>query len=366
MDNQKKSKKSKHGKKNWRKNIDVTDIEKIENLRNQDKLDKNKIHQMKDEELFELDTKKKEFIGKKIKKKEEKDKKKKKLSKMEQRKIKRIIENEKEKILLKKNENEKKEEIYDMWGNEENNKNNILNKNISYPVVPLPHPGQSYNPNKKDLNHLLKKVVELNKNIYNKEEKKYKKKEINKTNIFKSDDENEEEINISLIKISNNEPVSDLNRLTKKEKRIKEKKKVNKLIDKQNIENKKLKLEIGNMKGLKKLLKERKEYEKKEEEEKKEKEQIEKIKYNQLKKGIIDDQDLLEDFKIKNNNIPLRNLNHSVNPLSQRWENLLKRNVVGIYSREKRKKNSKLNKMKYLDLKGDYNLGLNEDLDIIE
>ena len=146
MDNQKKSKKSKHGKKNWRKNIDVTDIEKIENLRNQDKLDKNKIHQMKDEELFEIDINKKEFIGKKIKKKEEKDKKKKKLSKMEQRKIKRIIENEKEKILLKKNENEKKEEIYDMWGNEENNKNNILNKNISYPVVPLPHPGQSYNP----------------------------------------------------------------------------------------------------------------------------------------------------------------------------------------------------------------------------
>ena len=46
-----------------------------------------------------------------------------------------------------------------------------------------------------------------------------------KTNIFKSDDENEEEINTSLIKISNNEPVSDLNRLTKKEKRIKEKKK---------------------------------------------------------------------------------------------------------------------------------------------
>ena len=250
-----------------------------------------------------------------------------------------------------------------MWENEEEN-NGVSNKNISYPVVPLPHPGQSYNPNKKDLNHLLKKVVELNKKINNKEVNK--KKEINGNKIFKSEDEDEEEINTSLIKISNNEPVSDLNRLTKKEKRIKEKKKVNKLIDKQNIENKKLKLEIGNMKGLKKLLKERKEYEKKEEEEKKEKEQIEKIKYNQLKKGIIDDQDLLEDFKIKNNNIPLRNLNHSVNPLSQRWENLLKRNVVGIYSREKRKKNNKLNKIKYLDLKGDYNLGLNEDLDIIE
>ena len=71
--------------------------------------------------------------------------------------------------------------------------------------------------------------------------------------------------------ISNNEPVSDLNRLTKKEKRIKEKKKINKLIDKQNFENKKLKLEIGNMKGLKKLLKERKEYEKKEEKKEKKK-----------------------------------------------------------------------------------------------
>ena len=365
MDKQKKSKKSKHGKKNWRKNIDVSDIEKADNIRNQEKLDKNKIKQMKDEELFELDIKKKEFIGKKIKKKGEKEKKKKKLSKMEERKIKRIIENEKEKILLKNDKNEKKEEIYDMWENEEEN-NGVSNKNISYPVVPLPHPGQSYNPNKKDLNHLLKKIVELNKSTYNKEENKNKKKEINANNIFKNDDEDEEEINTSLIKISNNEPVSDLNRLTKKEKRIKEKKKINKLIDKQNFENKKLKLEIGNMKGLKKLLKERKEYEKKEEEEKKQKKQYEILKNNQLKKGIIDDQDLLEDFKIKNSNIPLRNLQHSINPLSQRWENLLKRNVVGVYSREKRKKNNKLNKIKYLDLKGDYNLGLNEDLDIIE
>ena len=108
MDKQKKSKKSKHGKKNWRKNIDVSDIEKAENIRNQEKLDKNKIKQMKDEELFELDIKKKEFIGKKIKKKEEKKKKNKKLSKMEQRKIKRIIEKEKEKVLFKKDENEKK------------------------------------------------------------------------------------------------------------------------------------------------------------------------------------------------------------------------------------------------------------------
>ena len=244
MDKLKKSKKSKHGKKNWRKNIDVVDIEKAENLRNQEKLDKNRIKQMSDEELFELNTNKKEFIGKKIKKKEEKKKKNKKLSKMEQRKIKRIIEKEKEKVLFKKDENEKKKEIYDMWGNEEEYNNNLSNKNISYPILPLPHPGQSYNPNKKDLNHLLKKVVELNKKINNKEVNK--KKEINRNNIFKSEDEDEdeEEINTSLIKISNNEPVSDLNRLTKKEKRIKEKKKVNKLIDKQNIENKKLKLEI--------------------------------------------------------------------------------------------------------------------------
>ena len=293
MDKQKKRKKPKHGKKNWRKNIDVIDIEKAENLRNQEELDKNRIKQMKDEELFEIDINKKEFIGKKIKKKEEKKKKNKKLSKMEQRKIKRIIEKEKEKLLFKKDENEKKEEIYDMWGNEEEYNNNLSKKNISYPVLPLPHPGQSYNPNKKDLNHLLKKVVELNKITNNKEVNK--KKEINRNNIFKSEDEDEdeEEINTSLIKISNNEPVSDLNRLTKKDKRIKEKKKVNKLIDKQNIENKKLKLEIGNMKGLKKFLKEKKEYEKKEEEEKKQKEQIEKIKKTQLKKGIIDDQDLL-------------------------------------------------------------------------
>jgi len=34
---------------------------------------------------------------------------------------------------------------------------------LRYPKVPLPHPGQSYNPSKEDLTNLLVKVVDLNK-----------------------------------------------------------------------------------------------------------------------------------------------------------------------------------------------------------
>ena len=112
------------------------------------------------------------------------------------------------------------------------------------------------------------------------------------------------------------------------------------------------------MKGLKRILKERKEYEKKLEEEKKKKLEI--------KKGIIEDKDLLEDFNLLNTQIPLRNLTHSVNPISERWNNIIKRNVIGIYSRDQKKKNRKLNKIKYFDKNNRVVIGLEEDLDVIE
>ena len=49
----KKSKKSKHGKKNWRKNIDVSDIEQTQQKINQQQIKNQKISDLKNIDLFE-------------------------------------------------------------------------------------------------------------------------------------------------------------------------------------------------------------------------------------------------------------------------------------------------------------------------
>ena len=51
----KKSKKSKHGKKNWRKNIDISDIEQSQQKLNQEKIQNQKISDLKNEDLLEID-----------------------------------------------------------------------------------------------------------------------------------------------------------------------------------------------------------------------------------------------------------------------------------------------------------------------
>ena len=65
---------------------------------------------------------------------------------------------------------EKQNKIYDLWGSNNNTNRNINKPNLKYPKVPIPHPGQSYNPNKKDLNKLLTTVVENNKYLIKNEE----------------------------------------------------------------------------------------------------------------------------------------------------------------------------------------------------
>jgi nucleolar protein 53 len=68
----KKSKKSKHGKKNWRKNINISDIEQNQQILNQEQIKTQKISNLKDTDLFELDDdiqktniKPQKFLGKK-------------------------------------------------------------------------------------------------------------------------------------------------------------------------------------------------------------------------------------------------------------------------------------------------------------
>ena len=364
--NNKKSKKSKHGKKNWRKNIDVSEIEQSQQKLNQEKIKSQKIKEIKDNDLFELDTniddlkqekgKENALIGKKTKRP-------KKFSKQEQRQIKRIIEISGTKAIqnnLKKDkENENK--IFDLWGSSTNDNSNKTNKpNLSYPKVPLPHPGQSYNPDKKDLNKLLTSVVENNKYLIKEEEESDNNEDVNNF-----DDEESVEITKP---VANNEPVSDLNRLTKKQKRQKEIKKANKLINKYQEQQKRIKVTINNTLGAKKLAKEQK----KNEEEKKKKQiedkKKEKIKNYEIKKGIINDKELLEDFQVNKTPIPLRKMREETNQLSERWNNIMKRKMIGEYSTKIRKPgNRKLKKIKFLDIDGpmDY-LDEQEELNIVE
>ena len=358
----KKTKKSKHGKKNWRKNINVSDIEQSQQKLNQELIKNQKISDLKDTDLFEFDTdlekaknKSTKFLGKKTKKP-------KKVSKKEQKQIKHIIESSQTKAVLNNLDiisKEKDNKIYDLWENDENNKNNNTAKfesKLKYPKVPIPHPGQSYNPKKKDLNMLLTTVVEKNKNIINNSLSESE-SEIEEGD-WNQDDESEKINN----PVANNEPVSDLNRLTKKQKKLKEKKKANKLMNRQQEEKKRIKVAISNMLGMKKFEREQKKFEEEKAKKELEEKKKEKIKNYEIKKGIIDDKELLEDFQVNKEPIPLRKMREEINPLSERWENIMKRNMIGEYSNKIRKTgNRKLKKIKFMDIDGpiDYDENLN-------
>ena len=364
----KKSKKSKHGKKNWRKNIDISDIEQSQQKLNQEKIQNQKISDLKDEDLFEIDVnlgkqnlKPKKLLGKKTKKP-------KKVSKNEQREIKHIIESSQTKAVInnhEKNKNQKNNEIYDLWGDDTNIKSNsVVNNNskLTYPKVPIPHPGQSYNPQKKDLNTLLTTVVEKNKYLIPSPEPS-----VSSENSEKNDWDDEESEKITK-PVANNEPVSDLNRLTKKQKKLKEKKKANKLMNKQLIEKKRIKVAINNILGMKKFSREQKKIEEEEAKKELENKKKEKIKNYEIKKGIIDDKELLEDFQVNKEQIPLRKMREEINPLSERWDNIMKRNMIGEYSNKIRKPgNRKLKKIKFMDIDGpiDYDENMN-NFNIIE
>ena len=364
----KKTKKSKHGKKNWRKNINITDIEISENKKKLKELKNKQLNNLKNEDLFELDlnTKfdnKNKILGNKTTRN--------KISNYEQKLIKQYKNN---KLLLQNqtidnNNNNSKENNnnnLDLWADENSNSNikNNNNNKINYPSLVIAHPGQSYNPNNKDLNKLLNKIVDLNKeNVLNKEEKE---KILNKKfDIIESESDSDSNINKNDIKLSNNPPVTDKNKLTKREKNLKEKKKKNKLKNKEDFIKKQMKIIIQNELSLKKIQKIQKENELKKNLELKEKEKNDKINQNKIKKGIFDDKDLLENFSTKK--IPLRNLNTKINPLEERWDNILKRKLIGDYDRNSNKKrNRKLNQRHILDLNNNDDFGFDHNLEIIE
>lgn len=320
---EKKKKASKKGKKNWRKNIDVSEYDK-QNIK---KLDQNiaetNAKLMKDEDLFTLDVKPIESAKQRLlREKTEKKKKVKKISKYEERKLKKMIKNKikSEKTTNqqnnshsnKSNANEssalheklaqflpaqkKNEDVYDLWGNNSNDQdykiifkfpNSSLNQNKSvlYPKIPLPHPGQSYNPSQKDVKSLIEKVVEVNKHLITKKiQEKEPKKEIQHVKLYNSSDsenESEDDNKEKDFKVSNNPPVDDTERKTKKERKRLIQKKINILKEKEIKKTKEMKKEISNAIGIKKFekqknkfLKEREEKKMKEEYEKREKEKL--------------------------------------------------------------------------------------------
>lgn len=357
----KKTKKSKHGKKNWRKNIDVSEIEKAKVKKNREDIIEKNVEKLKDEDIFDYDIApddKNKILGKKVER--TKPKKVKKKSKNEQRQIKRIVEREMEK--KEEEPEEKKQEVFDIWGDDNTKSEKPNKRQISYPAVPIAHPGQSYNPDKKDLNNLLHKVVDLNKHLV-KEEKKEDSTEIR--NLYESDEESED---LPLANpVSNNPKVDDTNRKTRKEKRLKEIKKKNILKDKEDLRKKKARLDLHNSMSTKQVLKEQKKTEEMKKKEKKEKMLEEKKKQSMLKNGIIEDKELLEDFEVKKEPVPLRKIKSNTNFLKDRFNNVIKRNVLGDLPERNNKQNRKLKRVKYLDLNGaslDYNP--DEGLKIIE
>lgn len=383
MDKTKKQKKPKHGKKNWRKNIDISEIELALQKQNQDELLKNQISNLKDEDLFAIDTASQPTKGKLLgTKKQRKDKKQKQQSKNEQRQIKRIIESN----AIHHNEEPSKPEVYDLWSEDTNPSQTKPSKIITYPIVPLPHPGQSYNPDKKDLTLLLNKVVDNNKHLLNKAPETLDHNEPNNENESNNEDADDDDDepssssgsfdnessdsddNADPLPVSNNPKVDDANRKTRKEKRLKELKKQNILKDKLARAKKQAKIDLFNSKSTKQVLKEQRKQKDLLAKQSKEKQIQFHKQQNQLRHGIVEDNELIEDFAIRKEPLPLRKIRPSTNTLSERWENVIKRNIIGKYNpTEGKKRNRKLNKIHYMTIDGDhYDTNEDKPLHIIE
>jgi nucleolar protein 53 len=251
---EKQTKKSTKGKKNWRKNIDVSEIERNINLDGQIKLVDKNLQLAKDADLFTIDLDplikgKKNLINKKNNLKQ------KKISKVEERKIKRIAENI--------NTNEIKEEtnkiMKDLWEDEtdikSSNKISFPRTQFTFPKVPLPHPGQSYNPSKDDLTKLFHKIVDLNKKQEIKEPEQNQIKPEEKVYYEDSDAEDEENEKVENY-VANNPAINDTDRLTKKEKKRRIQAKLNRIKDREMINQKKNRIVLAHEKSLKRLEKE--------------------------------------------------------------------------------------------------------------
>jgi len=300
---EKKKKVSTKGKKNWRKNIDVTEFDKKALKKLDQNIEESNAKNMKDEDIFTLDVKPIESVRQKfLREKSDKKKKVKKLSIYEERTIKRMIKNKHPQNngveaqhgveTVKKGQ----EKVYDLWGNESASNKSFfkfpnspafLNKITAYPKIPLPHPGQSYNPSEKDVKHLLKKVVEINKHLIRNPTLE-EEKEILTVKLYESSDSEDEEEEEDF-KVSNNPAVDDAERKTKKEKKRLIQKKLNLFKEKEKVLKKKKKKEIATSLGLKRVEKQQKKLLREDEEKKIKDLQEKKEKEKLIRLGLIEE-----------------------------------------------------------------------------
>jgi len=216
--------------------------------------------------------------------------------------------------------------------------------------VPVPHPGQSYNPQREDLRNLLQNIVEIRKPKVDINEKECDNDKLGlkegKFEESESEIESEEEP-----VISNNPAVDDSNRLTRRIKNKIHTSKLNKLKEVEAKRKKEQKTVINNIKKYERFDKEVRKTQKQEQETKTKLEGLQEKQKKLLKMGVdFDDTDNL-DFKInkKGASVSLKNLNTERNLISDQFENIVKRNVLGEVNQLKKKKNQKLHKMHYKD-----------------
>jgi len=279
---------------------------------------------------------------------QQKKKKEIKLSKHEETKIKRMLESKQP----LENKNKAKAEPKDLWGEDEEYNPYRVKHITHYPHVPLPHPGQSYNPSKDATVNLLHKVVESNKSKLAITDWKPIPEE---QNIFPDSDDEEKPVEDEKdkFKVSNNPAIDDTNRKTRKERKQIEVKKENKLIQREQVRQKSLRIKLSQVKGLKRLLKEREKNQKEVSEKQKQEKYRKKLNEELVKIGVVDDAELLKDFEVNQEPLPLRKMRTANSLVSDRFTNIIKRNVIGEYSRPKvKKRNRKLNKYNYRESGG--------------
>jgi len=361
------------GKKNWRKNIDTTEIDKKEIQDLDKKINEDKVGALKNEDLFTMDVIPNESSKQKFRREFEakKVKRVKKLSVLEERKMKHMnLEH------LAKNEEKlhAPARAYDLWG-ESNQTESVFkfpvlsksygstttlnssakqNARISYPKIPLPHPGQSYNPDKKDVQKLMEQVVEHNKNINNRkiDEITYEnQKDIEAVVLYETSDEESDYDNREITEHnpSNNLAIDDGDRHTKEKRKEKRRRFLHAQKDKELQRQKQKKIAINSSIGLKKVEKGQKKNFKELEEKnlielnkKKEADRLQKL-------GLVDDQELLNDFDTNREPVPLRKMRANNQLIADRFSNIIKRNIVGEYASRHKKRNRKLDKIAYKD-----------------
>lgn len=161
----KKNLKATKGKKRWRRNIDVTNLlDEVENLKHQEKLQKEVQEKLKNKSLYFIDEK----PDAKIKERQALDpnrfkKKERELTETEMKAVGRLAHKMMKKDEKKSNRMEAKvpvqDEEEDPWA-EEPKKKSQTSTGVKAPAVLPPHEGQSYNPTYKAHKDLLNKVIE--------------------------------------------------------------------------------------------------------------------------------------------------------------------------------------------------------------